>query len=214
MQKLLEEFDLAGHIVTCRRDPLPKKTFEAAAAADTHLIVQLKDNQPDPLSRKPRPLAPPPSPCRASRPWTRKARNRHETRTDYRVRRNARRQGTEWEPHVRRRHSGRARGQPLPTRDRPLEALAGNLVLSVQPPRRRQNRRRRHSQALGDREQVPLHARRHASSKTPRASERTPASSPECESLAYNILRCNQSDTIPQDRFAVALGGVKSILSS
>jgi hypothetical protein len=25
---------------------LPKKTFEAASAADAHLIVQLKDNQP------------------------------------------------------------------------------------------------------------------------------------------------------------------------
>src|ERR1035437_2656700 len=29
-----------------RRHALPKKTFETAAAADAHLIVQLKDNQP------------------------------------------------------------------------------------------------------------------------------------------------------------------------
>ena len=29
-----------------RRHALPKKTFEAAAAAKAHLIVQIKDNQP------------------------------------------------------------------------------------------------------------------------------------------------------------------------
>ena len=45
VQKLLEELDLAGHIVTC--DAMHcQKTFEAADAADAHLIVQLKDNQP------------------------------------------------------------------------------------------------------------------------------------------------------------------------
>jgi predicted transposase YbfD/YdcC len=32
-------------------------------------------------------------------------------------------------------------------------------------------------------------------------------------SFGYNVLRFNQSDTIPQDRFAIALGGLKSILS-
>jgi hypothetical protein len=32
-------------------------------------------------------------------------------------------------------------------------------------------------------------------------------------SFAYNILRFNQSDTIPQDRFAAALGGLKSLSS-
>jgi hypothetical protein len=32
-------------------------------------------------------------------------------------------------------------------------------------------------------------------------------------SFAHNILRFNQSDTIPQDRFAAALGGLKSLFS-
>ena len=32
-------------------------------------------------------------------------------------------------------------------------------------------------------------------------------------SFAYNILRFNQSDTIAQDRYAAALGGLKSLLS-
>jgi predicted transposase YbfD/YdcC len=32
-------------------------------------------------------------------------------------------------------------------------------------------------------------------------------------SIAYNILRCDQSDSISQDRFATALAGLKSIFS-
>ena len=32
-------------------------------------------------------------------------------------------------------------------------------------------------------------------------------------SFAYNILKCNQTDTIPQDRLAAAFGGLKSVLS-
>ena len=32
-------------------------------------------------------------------------------------------------------------------------------------------------------------------------------------SFAYNILKCNQTDTIPQDRLAAAFGGLKSMLS-
>ena len=32
-------------------------------------------------------------------------------------------------------------------------------------------------------------------------------------SFTDNILRCNQSETIPQDRFAAALGGIKSMFA-
>jgi len=32
-------------------------------------------------------------------------------------------------------------------------------------------------------------------------------------SIAYNVLRCSQSDTIPQDRFAAALGGLDAVLA-
>jgi len=32
-------------------------------------------------------------------------------------------------------------------------------------------------------------------------------------SFAYNILKCNQTETIPQDRLAAAFGGLKSVLS-
>jgi predicted transposase YbfD/YdcC len=32
-------------------------------------------------------------------------------------------------------------------------------------------------------------------------------------SIAYNVLRCNQSETMPQDRFAAALGGIDAVLA-
>jgi hypothetical protein len=45
VQKLLEELDAAGKIVTL--DAMHcQKTLEMATAAQAHLIVQLKDNQP------------------------------------------------------------------------------------------------------------------------------------------------------------------------
>jgi hypothetical protein len=40
--------------------------------------------------------------------------------------------------------------------------------------------------------------------KTHRESAKTPASSRELRSFAYNILRHNQSDAIAQDRYAAA----------
>jgi hypothetical protein len=42
VQKLLEELDVAGEIITLHAT----QTFEAAAEAQAHLIVLLKDNQP------------------------------------------------------------------------------------------------------------------------------------------------------------------------
>jgi predicted transposase YbfD/YdcC len=32
-------------------------------------------------------------------------------------------------------------------------------------------------------------------------------------SIAYNVLRCSQSETMPQDRFAAALGGLEAVLA-
>jgi predicted transposase YbfD/YdcC len=49
-RKLLKELDVAGRVVTL--DAMHcQKTFEAAAEAQAHLMVQLKDNQPT-LCRK------------------------------------------------------------------------------------------------------------------------------------------------------------------
>jgi hypothetical protein len=42
---------------------------------------------------------------------------------------------------------------------------------------------------------------------------KNPGSFAKMRSFAYNILRLNQSDTIAQDRFADACGGVDYLLS-
>ena len=42
---------------------------------------------------------------------------------------------------------------------------------------------------------------------------KNPAIFARLRSFAYNILKCNQTDTIPQDRLATAFGGLKSTFS-
>jgi hypothetical protein len=42
---------------------------------------------------------------------------------------------------------------------------------------------------------------------------RNPGIFARIRSFAYNILRFNQSDTIAQDRYAAALGGLKSLVA-
>ena len=59
---------------------MPKKTFEAAAAANAHLIVQLKDNQPS-LCEKVEAVCNTAKPLSGVQTIDAKKRNRHETRT-------------------------------------------------------------------------------------------------------------------------------------
>jgi predicted transposase YbfD/YdcC len=78
---------------------LPKKTFEAAAQADAHLIVQLKENQPSLLARVV-------ALCDKSAPTTTfetiddNQRNRHETRHIGVYPAQPALAGTEWEDYV------------------------------------------------------------------------------------------------------------------
>jgi len=90
----------------------------------------------------------------------------------------------------------------MPSNPRPaLEGLAGNLVLSVQPRSRCKTRGGRHSQALGI-ENKSHYTRDVTLREDASRIRKIPASSRELRSFAYNILRCNQSDTIAQDRYA------------
>jgi len=77
---------------------LPKKTFEAAAAAKAHLIVQLKENQPTLLKKVE-------AACRGAVPLSCAetidvGRNRHETRTVSVFDASPAVVKTEWEPYV------------------------------------------------------------------------------------------------------------------
>jgi hypothetical protein len=78
---------------------LPKKTFETAAVAQAHLIVQLKDNQPT-LCRKVETVCNDTKPLSGVQTVDSKKRNRHETRTVAVFDALPAVAGTEWEPHV------------------------------------------------------------------------------------------------------------------
>jgi len=99
VQKLLEELDVAGHIVTCDAMHCQKKTFEAAAAANAHLIVQLKDNQLT-LRQKVEAACNTTMPLSGVRTVDEKRRNRHETRTIAVFDATPAVVGTQWEPYV------------------------------------------------------------------------------------------------------------------
>ena len=78
---------------------MSKKTFEAAAAANAHLIVQLKDNQPS-LCQKVEAVCVAAVPLSSVQTVDAKRRNRHETRAIAVFDATPAVTGTEWEPHV------------------------------------------------------------------------------------------------------------------
>ena len=78
---------------------MPKKTFEAAAAARAHLIVQLKDNQLT-LHRKVEAVCNGATPLSGVQTVDGKKRNRHETRTVAVFDAAPAVMGTQWEPCV------------------------------------------------------------------------------------------------------------------
>ena len=78
---------------------MPKKTFEDAAEAQAHLIVQLKDNQPT-LCCKAEAVCNDTKPLSTAQTIDKKHRNRDETRTVAVFDAKPAVAGTEWKPHV------------------------------------------------------------------------------------------------------------------
>src|SRR5450759_1720266 len=148
-----------------------KKTFEAAAAANAHLIVQLKENQLT-LCRNVEAVCRDATLLSGVRTIDDKKRNRHETRIVGVSGAAAAVAGTEWEPHAAaaiRKHRGIENGS-------------------------------HHVRAVTLRENAS------------RLRE-NPGSFAKIRSFAYNILRFNQRDSVAQDRYAAALGGLNTLLS-
>src|ERR1700746_3307977 len=86
--------------ISSRSTPcIAKKTFETAAEAQAHLIVQLKDNQPT-LCRKVEAACSDTKPLSGVQTVDRKKRNRHETRTIAVFDARPVVAGTEWQPYV------------------------------------------------------------------------------------------------------------------
>jgi len=185
---------------------LPKKTFETAAEAQAHLIVQLKDNQPT-LCRKAEAVCNDTKPLSGVQTVDRKKRNRHETRTVAVFDAVPVVAGTEWEPYV-----------------SAIIAIE-RRVLTFQPATGLWNSSRETALYLSNR---PILARQAADTirkhwgienkqhytrdvtlrEDASRIRRNPGIFARLRSFAYNLLRFNQSDTIAQDRYAAALGGL------
>jgi hypothetical protein len=190
---------------------LSKKTFEAAAAASAHLIVQLKDNQPT-LSQKVEAACNTALPLSGVRTVDEKKRNRHETRIITVFDPAPAVVGTEWEPYVaaviaveRSVHTFQPATGLWKTSDETSFYLSNRLIDA-------------NNAAFAIRKhwgiENKLHYTRDVTLREDASRIRqNPGIFARMRSFAYNILRFNQSDTIAQDRYAAALGGLKSLLS-
>ena len=190
---------------------MPKKTFEAAAAADAHLIVQLKDNQPS-LCDKVETACDGAKPLSGVQTIDAKKRNRCETRTIAVFDAAPAVAGTQWQPHVaaliqveRTVHTFLpATGLWKTSNDtsfylssRPIEASCAADAI------------RKHWEI----ENKSHYTRDVTLCEDASRIRKNPGIFARMRSFAYNILRLNQSDTIAQDRYAAALGGLKGLCS-
>jgi hypothetical protein len=105
------------------------------------------------------------------------------------IRRRARRREYRMGAARRRHHQSRALDPRPAARHRPLEAVVGNLLLSIRPPHQRKPRRPRHPQGTGGSRTDPTTRVTSLSAKTPRAFEPIPESSPD--SGASRTISCD-----------------------
>ena len=190
---------------------MSKKTFEAAAAANAYLIVQLKDNQPT-LCQKVEAACNTALPLSGVRTLDEKKRNRHETRIIAVFDPAPAVVGTEWEPYVaaviqveRTVHAFQPATGLWKTSDETSFYLSNRLIDA-------------NNAAFAIRKhwgiENKLHYTRDVTLREDASRIRkNPGIFARMRSFAYNILRFNQSDTIAQDRYAAALGGLESLLS-
>jgi predicted transposase YbfD/YdcC len=194
-----------------RRHALSKKTFEAAAAADAHLIVQIKDNQPT-LYREVEAICATTNPLSSEMSIDRNRRNRHETRAVDVFEAKPAVAETEWEPHVAAiirvkrtvQHFLPATGRWKPSFETSFYLSNRLLAAKTAAAAVRQH------WAI---ENTSHHSRDVTFCEDASRIRNNPGIFARLRSFAYNILKCNQTDTIPQDRLAAAFGGLKSMLS-
>jgi predicted transposase YbfD/YdcC len=190
---------------------LPKKTFEAAAAANAHLIVQLKDNQPT-LHQKVEAVCNTAKPLSGVQTVDEKRRNRHETRTIAVF--DARRAvaGTQWQPFV-------AAVIAVERLVQTFQPATGLWKTSTETAFYLSNRTIAASHgAHAIRGHCGIENKLHYTRDVTLCEDasrirKNPGIFARMRSFAYNILRINQSDTIAQDRYAAALGGLNALFS-
>ena len=175
------------------------------------MIVQLKDNQPT-LCQKVE------AACNTARPLSgvqtvdEKKRNRHETRTIAVFDAAPAVVGTQWEPYV-------AAVIAVERSVKAFQPATGLWKTSDETSFYLSNRPidANHAAAAIRKHwgiENKLHYTRDVTLREDASRIRkNPGVFARMRSFAYNILRFNQSDTIAQDRFAAALGGLKSLFS-
>jgi predicted transposase YbfD/YdcC len=190
---------------------LSKKTFEAAAAANAHLIVQLKGNQPT-LHQMIEAACAIAMPLSGVRTVDAKKRNRHETRTIAVFDAAPAVTGTEWEPYV-------AAVVQVEREVNAFQPATGLWKASVETSLYLSNRAidaKLAADAIRQHWRIEnkFHYTRDVTLREDASRIRTnPGIFARMRSFAYNILRFNQSDTIAQDRYAAALGGLKRLFA-
>jgi hypothetical protein len=173
---------------------LPKKTFEAAAVADAHLIVQLKENQPI-LCQKVEAVCAAAEPQSSARTVDQKRRNRHETRAVTVFAAAPAVAGTEWEPLV-------AAIIKVERAINVRQAATGLWKLSSETSfcpagQSAQMSPRTPSASTGGSKTNPTTPAMSLSARTPRAFEPTPESSPDSgASLTISCVATNPTQSL------------------
>lgn len=188
-----------------------KKTFEAAAAANAHLIVQIKDNQPT-LYRKVKALCATAEPLSSERSVDKNRRNRDETRAVAVFEAKPAIAATEWEQHVAAIiRVERTVSHFLPATGRWKQSSETSFYLSSRPIAAKSAAAaiRRHWAI----ENTSHHCRDVTFGEDASRIRKNAGVFARLRSFAYNILMCNQTDTIQQGRLAAAFGGVKSMFA-
>ena len=190
---------------------MPKKTFEAAAAANAHLIVQLKNNQPS-LCEKVEAACNTAKPLSGVQTIAAKKRNRHETRTIAVFDATTAVAGTEWQSHV----------AALVQVERTVHTFlpATGLWKTSNETAFYLSSRAIDANHAADaiRKHWGIENKSHYTRDVTLCEDasrirKNPGIFVRMRSFAYNILRFNQSGTIAQDRYAAALGGLKGLCS-
>ena len=173
------------------------------------MIVQVKDNQPT-LCREVEAVCNDAEPLSAVRTVDSKKRNRHETRTVAVFDAQPAVKGTEWQPHVKAIIAVERRVLTF----KPATGLWNSssecsFYLSNRPILASQaaDAIRKHW-GIENKQHYTRDVTFHEDASRIR---RAPGIFARLRSFAYNILRFNQSDTIAQDRYAAALGGIEAL---
>ena len=207
---LLAELALAGHRVSLDALHCQKKTFEAAAAADATVVVQLKDNQPT-LHQQAQEICTGNDPLESTTSRN-KGRGRHETRTVSVFAPASKFVDSEWQPHiasiirVERIVQTRITKTGLWQRSSEITLYLANGVLTATCA----------ADAVRSHWQIEntSHYSRDVTMGEDASRIRTkPGIFARLRSFAFNILKASRLSTLRQDRYRATIGELHKLLS-